>query len=102
MLLDVKYVITLDSDTLLPRDAAWKIVGTMAHPLNRAVYDEKKQRVTEWIWNIAAKGYLLGLPDIEATLYARMNGDEPGIDPYTRATSDVYQDLFNEGLSFYW
>ena len=92
----VKYVITLDSDTELPRDAAWKIVGSMAHPLNRAVYDAKKNRVTEG-YGILQPRVSVSMPDIETTLYARMNGNEPGIDPYTRAVSDVYQDLFREG-----
>ena len=45
VLSDVKYVITLDTDTQLPRDSAWQFVGAMAHPLNRARYDEDKQRV---------------------------------------------------------
>jgi len=96
ILLSVKYVITLDSDTQLPRDAAWKIIGTIAHPLNRAVYNEKKRRVTEG-YGIIQPRVTVSMPDADTTLYARMNGDEPGIDPYTRATSDVYQDLFGEG-----
>src|SRR5512145_3075414 len=47
VLANVKYVITLDTDTQLPRDSAWQCVGTMAHPLNRARYDEDTQRVSE-------------------------------------------------------
>ena len=47
VLSNVKYVITLDTDTQLPRDSAWQFVGTMAHPLNRARYDEDKQRIRE-------------------------------------------------------
>ena len=43
----VKFVITLDTDTQLPRDAAWKITGTMAHPMNQAYFSERKQRVVE-------------------------------------------------------
>ncbi len=96
LLLNIKYVITLDSDTQLPRESAWKIVGTMAHPLNRAVYNEKKGRVTQG-YGILQPRVSISLPDENTTLYARMNGNEPGIDPYTRATSDVYQDLFEEG-----
>ena len=46
-LANVKYVITLDTDTQLPRDSAWQFVGAMAHPLNRARYDEDRQRVLE-------------------------------------------------------
>ena len=96
LLLKVKYVIALDSDTQLPRDVAWKIVGTMVHPLNRAVYNEKKQRVTEG-YGILQPRVSLSMVGPDSSLYARINGNEPGLDPYTRATSDVYQDLFEEG-----
>ena len=96
LLLKIKYVLTLDSDTQLPREAAWKIVGSMAHPLNRAFYDENKQRVTEG-YGILQPRVSISLPDLGSSLYALMNGNEPGIDPYTLATSDVYQDLFGEG-----
>ncbi len=92
----VKYVITLDTDTQLPRDAARQFVGTLAHPLNHAVYDPAKQRVTQ--------GYGILQPRVSVSLsapnlsrYARLYGGESGIDPYTRAVSDVYQDVFNEG-----
>lgn len=93
---EVKYVITLDTDTELPRDTARQFVGAMAHPLNRPRYDEQQQRVTG--------GYGILQPRIAASLsgtnrsrYARMCASEIGIDPYTRAVSDVYQDLFGEG-----
>lgn len=92
----IRYIITLDTDTQLPRDSAWKIVGTLAHPLNRAVYSEKKQRVTEG-YTILQPRVAVSLPHGSSSLYARMHGNDPGIDPYTRAISDVYQDLFQEG-----
>jgi cyclic beta-1,2-glucan synthetase len=92
----IKYVITLDSDTQLPRESAWKIIATMAHPLNRAVYDTDKKIVTEG-YGILQPRVSVSMPGPESTIYALMNGNEPGIDPYTRATSDVYQDLFCEG-----
>jgi cyclic beta-1,2-glucan synthetase len=92
----VKYVITLDSDTQLPRDAAWKITGTMAHPMNHPFYNEKKQRVTEG-YGILQPRVAVSLPSNESTMFARLHGNEPGIDPYTRAISDVYQDIFGEG-----
>jgi cyclic beta-1,2-glucan synthetase len=92
----VKYVITLDSDTQLPREAAWKLVGLMAHPLNHAVYDEQKKRIVE--------GYSIIQPRIAISLhgairsgYSRLHENDAGIDPYTRVTSDIYQDLFGEG-----
>ena len=92
----IKYVITLDTDTQLPRDAAWKITGTMAHPMNHPFYSEKKQRVTEG-YGILQPRVAVSQPSNESTPFARLHGNEPGIDPYTRAISDVYQDLFGEG-----
>ncbi len=96
VLSSVQYVITLDTDTQLPRDAAWQFVGTMAHPLNRARYDEHKQRVCDG-YGILQPRVAVSLPGTNRTRYARLNGSDPGIDPYTRAISDVYQDLFGEG-----
>ncbi len=95
-LLHVKYVITLDSDTQLPRGAAWKMIATMAHPLNNAYYDEKKKRITEG-YGILQPRVNVSLPESNSSFYNKLHGNEPGIDPYTRATSDVYQDLFGEG-----
>ncbi len=92
----VKYVITLDTDTLLPRDAARQFVGTMAHPLNRPVYDAALQRVRAG-YGILQPRVSVSLPGTVQSRYARLNGGEPGIDPYTRAVSDVYQDAFQEG-----
>jgi cyclic beta-1,2-glucan synthetase len=92
----VTYVITLDTDTQLPRDSARQFVGTMAHPLNRARFDEAKQRVTEG-YGILQPRVAVSLPGTNRSWYARLWGSEPGIDPYTRAVSDVYQDLFGEG-----
>jgi hypothetical protein len=84
----IKYVITLDTDTHLPRDAAWKITGTMAHPMNHPFYSDKKQRVTEG-YGILQPRVAVSQPSNESTPFARMHGNEPGIDPYTRAISDV-------------
>lgn len=92
----IKYIITLDTDTKLPRDAAWKMVGTIAHPLNKALYSVEKQRVTEG-YSILQPRVSNSLPDSTSSLYAKIHGNEPGTDPYTRAISDVYQDLFKEG-----
>jgi len=96
ILQQVKYVITLDSDTQLPRGAAWKMIATMAHPLNVAVYSEKKKRVVDG-YGILQPRVSVSLPESSSSFYSRLHGNEPGIDPYTRATSDVYQDLFGEG-----
>ena len=96
VLLSVKYVITLDTDTQLPRDSARQFVGAMAHPLNRAQYDEGKQRVVAG-YGILQPRVAVSLPGTNRSWYARMYGSDPGIDPYTRAVSDVYQDIFLEG-----
>ncbi|MGZ8516073.1 MAG: GH36-type glycosyl hydrolase domain-containing protein [Chitinophagaceae bacterium] len=92
----VKYIITLDTDTQLPRDVAWKMTATMAHPLNQPVYSDRKRRVTEG-YTILQPRVSNSLPLDGSSIYSRVHGNEPGTDPYTRATSDVYQDLFNEG-----
>ena len=93
---DVKYVIVLDSDTQLPRDAARELAATLAHPLNRPRLDPRLGRVVE--------GYAILQPRVAITMdsarrsgFAGLFAGEPGIDPYTRAVSDVYQDLFEEG-----
>ena len=96
VLSNVKYVITLDTDTELPRDSAWQFVGAMAHPLNRARYDEAGQRVCAG-YGILQPRVATSLPGANRSRYARLCGSEPGIDPYTRAVSDTYQDLFQEG-----
>jgi cyclic beta-1,2-glucan synthetase len=92
----IKYVITLDADTQLPLGTAWKLIGTMAHPLNRPWYDRQKKRVTKG-YGILQPRVTSSLPETTSSIYTRMHGNEPGIDPYTRASSDVYQDLFQEG-----
>lgn len=92
----IAYVLTLDADTQLPRDSAWKLIATMAHPLNKAVYDTGKKRVTEG-YGILQPRVSTSMPREDSSRYAHMNGNEPGIDPYTRLTSDVYQDLFHQG-----
>lgn len=98
LLAAVRYVITLDTDTQLPRDTAWKFVATMAHPLNRPRFGGPAgaPRVVE--------GYGILQPRVGASLaaanrsrYGRLHGGDSGVDPYTRAVSDVYQDLFGEG-----
>lgn len=96
ILTNIKYVITLDSDTQLPRESVWKFIAAMAHPLNHPVYDARKKRVVT--------GYGILQPRVESTipktpgsLYLRMQGNLSGIDPYTKVSSDVYQDLFGEG-----
>jgi cellobiose phosphorylase len=93
---NIRYVITLDTDTEMPRDAARKFVATMAHPLNRAHYDASRQRVVEG-YGILQPRVAVSLPSAGASRYELLCGGETGIDPYTRTVSDVYQDLFGEG-----
>jgi len=91
-----RYVITLDTDTQLPRDSARQFVATMCHPLNRPRIDERRQRVVEG-YGILQPRVAVSLPSEDASRYERLCGGEPGIDPYTRTVSDVYQDVFAEG-----
>ncbi len=92
----VKYVITLDSDTQLPRDSARLLVGTMAHPLNSPRFDPKRGRVVEG-YGILQPRIGITIPSANRSRFSRLFAGEPGIDPYTRAVSDAYQDLFDEG-----
>jgi len=92
----VKFVITLDTDTQLPRESARAFAATMAHPLNRPRYDPRRQLVSEG-YGILQPSMAVSLPSTNRSLYARLCGSEAGVDPYTRAVSDVYQDLFHEG-----
>ena len=99
VLSQVKYVITLDTDTQLPRDSARELVGVMTHPLNRARFGAAGKGaglVTEG-YGILQPRVSVSLPGANRSWYARMHGGDPGIDPYTRAVSDVYQDVFREG-----
>ncbi|MEI6203300.1 MAG: hypothetical protein WCP68_15225, partial [Enhydrobacter sp.] len=93
----IKYVVTLDSDTRLPRDSVFRLVGKMAHPLNQARLDPVERRVVE--------GYGILQPRVtpslsvgaEGSFFQRIFSGNSGIDPYSSAISDVYQDLFGEG-----
>ena len=97
LLQGVKYVITLDLDTQLPREAAHKLIGTLAHPLNRAVVDAAT--------NIVVEGYGILQPRVDTSIksagrsrLASLLSGDTSFDIYTRAVSDVYQDLFGEGI----
>jgi cyclic beta-1,2-glucan synthetase len=93
----VRYVITLDSDTVLPRDSAKALIATMAHPLNQPEFDEESSKVV--------RGYTILQPRTEVkptsvikSFFTRVYAGDLGLDLYTRAVSDVYQDLFGEGI----
>jgi cyclic beta-1,2-glucan synthetase len=92
----IKYVITLDTDTQLPRDAARQLVGTMAHPLNRPTFDPARGIVVEG-YSILQPRVGVSLPSARRSWFVRLFAGDAGIDPYTREVSDVYQDVFQEG-----
>ena len=95
---DVRYVITLDADTRLPRDAARRLVGTMAHPLNRPrVRSATRPRGRRATASCSRASAVAAGRARGARSSARRSPAPAGIDPYTRAVSDVYQDLFGEG-----
>ncbi|MDR3376070.1 MAG: glucoamylase family protein [Ancalomicrobiaceae bacterium] len=93
----IRYVVTLDADTRLPRDSVHRLIGKMAHPLNRPTYDAATARVVA--------GYAVLQPRVTPTLplgrdgsiFQRVFSSLSGIDPYAAAVADVYQDLFGEG-----
>jgi len=92
----IKYVITLDTDTQLPRDAGRQLVGTMAHPLNRPEFDVARGVVAEG-YSILQPRIGVSLPSARRSWFVRLFAGDAGIDPYTREVSDVYQDIFQEG-----
>jgi cellobiose phosphorylase len=92
----IRFVITLDADTQLPRDTARKMIETLAHPLNQARLSPDGRRVIRG-YTIIQPGISNTLPSATATWFSRIFADPRGIDPYTHAVSDVYQDLVGEG-----
>ncbi len=91
-----RYVVTLDADTVMPQDSTPRLIATLAHPLNRAEFDEETGRVIA--------GYTVLQPrtevkptSVNVTLFTRVFAGDAGLDLYTLAVSDVYQDLFGEG-----
>ena len=94
---DVRYVVTVDADTLLPPGSVARLVGTISHPLNRAIVNRETGRVQ--------RGYALVQPRVEISpqagirsVFARLFTGDTAIDIYSRAVSDVYQDLFGAGI----
>lgn len=94
---NVRFIITLDADTRLPRETVQRLIGKMAHPLNRPRMDAESGRVIE--------GHAVLQPRVtpaltvrqEGTMFLRVFSRASGIDPYAAAVSNVYQDLFGEG-----
>ncbi len=93
----IKYIITLDADTSLPMGAAKRLIGTITHPLNKAVVDEESGLVREG-HGLLQPRIGVGIPDAGKSLFTRIFAGQGGIDPYTTAISDIYQDIFDEGI----
>lgn len=92
-----KYVITLDADSEIERDSAARLIGMIDHPLNRALVDPEKRKVVE--------GYAIIQPIVRNHIYekgggsfAKIFGGVSGLPSYTAAVSDIYQDVFREGI----
>ncbi|HEY3654962.1 MAG TPA: glucoamylase family protein, partial [Steroidobacteraceae bacterium] len=92
----IRFVITLDADTQLLRDTARRMIETLAHPFNQARLSPDERRVVRG-YTIIQPTVSASLPSATATWFSRIFSDPRGIDPYTHAVSDVYQDLFGEG-----
>jgi len=92
----IKYVITLDSDTRLPMEAGRRLVGTLSHPLNKPRFDAAAGRVTQG-YGVLQPRVQVSVESASRTPFGRVYSGHVGIDPYTTAVSDVYQDLFHEG-----
>ncbi len=93
---DVKYVITLDRDTRLPKNEAGKLIGTMAHPLNRPVLNSEKTRVEKG-YGILQPRLVTSIKEAQKSTLSQLFSGPKGLDPYTGLVSDIYQDLFGEG-----
>ena len=96
LLESMRYVLVLDADTRLPRNVARTLVGILSHPLNRPVVDAGLRRVTEG-YGILQPRVSVNLASAAGSLFARVYAGHTGVDPYTTAVSDTYQDLFGEG-----
>src|SRR5205807_88373 len=92
----IRFVITLDMDTQLPRETAARLVGALAHPLNQATFDPKLGRVVDG-YGVLQPRVNIHMPAAVRSLFSRIYAVSAGIDPYTTAVSDVYQDLFGVG-----
>ena len=93
----IRYVITLDADTQLPPEAARRLVATLSHPLNQMRLAADGRHRAEG-YSIVQPRVSIGLPGATATRFTRIFADANGTDPYCQSVSDVYQDLFREGI----
>ena len=93
----IRYVLTLDSDTQLPRGSAQRMIGAMAHPLNRPIVDPESRIVTEG-YGILQPRVGISVHSATRSRLANIYSGQTGFDIYSRAVSDVYQDLYAEGI----
>ncbi|HYO15258.1 MAG TPA: glucoamylase family protein, partial [Thermoanaerobaculia bacterium] len=94
---EIRYVLTLDADTRLPREAARRLIGTLAHPLNQPRFDARLGRVVAGYGVLQPRITPILPANRDGSLFQRIFSGPAGIDPYAAAVSDVYQDLFGEG-----
>lgn len=95
--LKIKYVITLDGDTKLPIDSAKRLIGTISHPLN-AVVENKDKNIVEEGYGIIQPRMIVDIESSNKNLFTRIFAGMGGLDPYSVGVSDIYQDLFGEGI----
>ena len=93
----IRYCITLDTDTRLPRDAARELIGIIRHPLHEPRFNPGLGRVTEG-YGILQPRVSVTMASAAGSVFARLYAGHTGVDPYTTAVSDTYQDLFGEGI----
>jgi len=93
----IRYILTVDSDTQLPKDSVRHLVETISHPLNAAQVDSKTRKVL--------RGYTIVQPRVSTSFisaykswFSRLFSDHSGVDPYSKSVSDIYQDIFQEGI----
>ena len=94
---NVRYVITIDADTILPRESAKRLIGMIAHPLNSPVLNEEQNKVVEG-FGLLQPRIIVSHESTENSRLAHLLAGEPGIDPYSFAISDPYQDFFGHGI----
>jgi cyclic beta-1,2-glucan synthetase len=92
----IRYVITLDVDTQLPHETARRLVGTLAHPLNRPRFDPVQRRVVDG-YGILQPRIGFHMPAAHRSRFTRLWVGSAGLDPYSTAVSDIYQDLVGAG-----
>ncbi len=93
----IRYVITLDADSLLARGGARRLIATLAHPLNQAAFDPQTGALIAG-YTVLQPRVRVKPTSVNRTILTRLFAGDLGLDLYTQAVSDVYQDLFQEGI----